>query len=429
MAGFTKRPWFWFAGMALMLALPHAASAEVVVGDGSGVFLDTSAIDAAPVSRGFSAFSRPALLMPGEAPTESIVLTPPGGRKGFGARPLLTPPRGGAAASRLLVPENRRIVLTPPAGAPVRLTPPSSDKVRLTAPGTRRLSALSTAKTARPAKPKPAAKPAREKPLEQAMPEPPVTKPAPPAAEPVAPVMAQPTPTPAPAAPAAAQAPAAPEPPAAKPVAAPAQRSALPAPPPAKPAETPAPALPATAEPMPLIPPAADTAKAPAPAPAAEPPAPAAPMVEAPSTPIADIPAAPAPAAPLEPMTTIAVATPKAIPAPPAGADSRAAATPKASVILNFDASDARLNETHRALLKDIAVRLNEDADASVQLLAYAQAENRSKARRLSLSRALAVRSYLLSQDVRNTRIEVRALGDQVPAGKPDRVDVILQRP
>ncbi|MBN2752245.1 MAG: OmpA family protein, partial [Rhodospirillaceae bacterium] len=81
------------------------------------------------------------------------------------------------------------------------------------------------------------------------------------------------------------------------------------------------------------------------------------------------------------------------------------------------------------ALLKDVVARLSQNADDSVQLLAYAQGENRSKSRRLSLSRALAVRSYLLSQDIRNTRIEVRALGDQIPDGKPDRVDVILQRP
>ncbi len=338
-----------------MLALAQPAAAFTVVGDAPGVFLDPSAIDAAPVRR-FAAYDRPALLMPGEsrAPTQRIVLTPPGGRRSATVGLLLTPPRGQSSSPRLLVPETRRIVLTPPAGTAVRLTPPSTAKARLTAPGEKRMSALSAAPTPRiPAK----AAPAR-------------IAPAIPAAKPE---MTQPTPS------------------AAKP--APAVRSSLPASPPEKPVEAIPPAIPDGGEPMPLIPPA-DAVKA------------APPMAEAPVPPTA-------PEIPATPMAEI--------PAPPT--------TPAAAIALAFDPADARLNETHRALLKSIAARLNEDSDASVQLLAYAQAENRSKERRLSLSRALAVRSYLLSQDVRNTRIEVRALGDQVPSGKPDRVDVVLQHP
>ena len=45
-------------------------------------------------------------------------------------------------------------------------------------------------------------------------------------------------------------------------------------------------------------------------------------------------------------------------------------------------------------------------------------------ARRLSLSRALQVRSYLIDQGVRSTRIDVRALGANVPSGPADRVDI-----
>jgi outer membrane protein OmpA-like peptidoglycan-associated protein len=51
-----------------------------------------------------------------------------------------------------------------------------------------------------------------------------------------------------------------------------------------------------------------------------------------------------------------------------------------------------------------------------------------SQARRLSLSRALAVRSYLIEHGVRSTRMDVRALGNKVPEGPPDRVDVMLVR-
>ena len=64
--------------------------------------------------------------------------------------------------------------------------------------------------------------------------------------------------------------------------------------------------------------------------------------------------------------------------------------------------------------------------ETRLQLLAYASADQTSpsKARRLSLSRALSVRSYLIAKGIRSTRIDVRALGDQVPSGEPNRVDL-----
>ena len=374
MAERTIRSWFWFAGVALAIALPHPASAVTVIGGGPDVFLDVSAIDGTPAKR-FAPFNHPALLMPGESapPSERIILSPPGGRRSLGTRVMLTTPRG--SSGRLLVPENGnpRIVLTPPGGMPVHLIPPSSSSVRLTPPGGKQMSALSKPKT------RPVARPAPEAPI--------ATKPK------IDTPTTKPTVT-----------------------------SALPIAPPPTPVESAPPALPPSeGQPMPLVPPPAAT-----PMPMAAAPEPAVPTVAVP-TPVAEIPSPPAPA-PLEPLTAVAVATPSALPAPPPAADVPVA-TPTAFIALVFDSTDARLNETHRALLKDVVAQLSQDNDASVQLLAYAQAENRSKARRLSLSRALAVRSYLLSQDVHNTRIEVRALGDQVPAGKPDRVDVILQRP
>lgn len=66
-----------------------------------------------------------------------------------------------------------------------------------------------------------------------------------------------------------------------------------------------------------------------------------------------------------------------------------------------------------------------------MQLLAYAGGNelSASKARRLSLSRALAIRSYLIGKGLRSTRIDVRALGNKVPGGQPNRVDLkLIQR-
>jgi outer membrane protein OmpA-like peptidoglycan-associated protein len=104
-----------------------------------------------------------------------------------------------------------------------------------------------------------------------------------------------------------------------------------------------------------------------------------------------------------------------------------AAGAQEALSTITFDKDSARLPDAARDTLAHLASRMTEDATLEVQLLAYAAGdeENASKARRLSLSRALAVRSFLIDQGVRSTRIEVRALGNKVPQGAPDRVDIV----
>jgi outer membrane protein OmpA-like peptidoglycan-associated protein len=64
----------------------------------------------------------------------------------------------------------------------------------------------------------------------------------------------------------------------------------------------------------------------------------------------------------------------------------------------------------------------------SYNVVAYAAGtpEDPSNARRLSLSRALAVRSALIADGVSSARIYVRALGATGGADAPDRVDVTV---
>ena len=83
--------------------------------------------------------------------------------------------------------------------------------------------------------------------------------------------------------------------------------------------------------------------------------------------------------------------------------------------------------EKARPELDALAQKMNTDENMRLQLLAYASGtpEETSRARRMSLSRALAVRSYLIKQGVRNTRMDVRALGNNVQGSPADRVDVI----
>ncbi|MBI3710157.1 MAG: OmpA family protein [Proteobacteria bacterium] len=97
---------------------------------------------------------------------------------------------------------------------------------------------------------------------------------------------------------------------------------------------------------------------------------------------------------------------------------------------IEFPGAATDLPEAAKRLLDPAIADLKKDENLRLQLVAYASGgdDAGSQARRLSLSRALAVRSYLIDQGVRSTRMDVRALGNRVPSGPPDRVDVIVMR-
>lgn len=98
----------------------------------------------------------------------------------------------------------------------------------------------------------------------------------------------------------------------------------------------------------------------------------------------------------------------------------------ESSVRVAFQSGQSKLPSSAQDDLKKMAEDLRTHPDDRVQLQAYAGGEDltASKARRLSLSRALAVRSYLIGQGVRSTRIDVRALGNKTTEEPFDRVDV-----
>ncbi len=101
---------------------------------------------------------------------------------------------------------------------------------------------------------------------------------------------------------------------------------------------------------------------------------------------------------------------------------------PGQSLQITFAVNQATLPDGAQAPLAAIAAKLAADDTLRLQLKAYAGggADSASHARRLSLSRALAVRSQLIGHGVRSTRIDVRALGNKSESGTSDRVDVIL---
>jgi outer membrane protein OmpA-like peptidoglycan-associated protein len=104
------------------------------------------------------------------------------------------------------------------------------------------------------------------------------------------------------------------------------------------------------------------------------------------------------------------------------------ATPPGSGARLVFQPGSADLPAGGETTLKELAQKLNVDESLRLQVVAYADGtpEQASQARRLSLSRALTVRSYLIGQGVRSTRIDVRALGSRAGDGPADRVDLLI---
>ena len=95
---------------------------------------------------------------------------------------------------------------------------------------------------------------------------------------------------------------------------------------------------------------------------------------------------------------------------------------------LVFTAGNAKLTNKTAGQLNAVAKRMKSNSKLRLQLMAYAGGAtvSASQSRRLSLSRALAVRSYLIEKGVRSTGIDVRALGNKYEGGPSDRVDIIV---
>lgn len=112
--------------------------------------------------------------------------------------------------------------------------------------------------------------------------------------------------------------------------------------------------------------------------------------------------------------------------APPSASDALPSGT-EFRVVYPDDMAQT-LSPADTSLLNGIAARLREDEITRLEILGYASGtpETNRESRRLSLERALAVRSYLIDQGIRRTRIDVRALGPTASDGPSDRVDLLL---
>lgn len=105
----------------------------------------------------------------------------------------------------------------------------------------------------------------------------------------------------------------------------------------------------------------------------------------------------------------------------------------KRSTTLEFNKDGTELNGSAKSKLDSIIKAMQSDTSVRAQIRAYASGtpETSGQARRVSLTRALAARSYILDQDIPATRLDIRALGNgqagmDNPAGGMDKVEISL---
>jgi outer membrane protein OmpA-like peptidoglycan-associated protein len=153
---------------------------------------------------------------------------------------------------------------------------------------------------------------------------------------------------------------------------------------------------------------------------------------------------APAPAAPAAPQPAMPESVPENAdispiappapspsaqppPPPPVSDTAKTAAAPTATGLrLTFAPGASDLSPESSTSIRQLTQSAPPHDETTFDLLAYApgKPDDPSTARRVSLSRAMAVRSALIADGVPSARIFVRALGEQYGNGPPDRVDI-----
>jgi len=116
----------------------------------------------------------------------------------------------------------------------------------------------------------------------------------------------------------------------------------------------------------------------------------------------------------------VAMAPPKPVYAPKAAS--------AADMTLEFDRASESLSPAAHDKLQSVIAQMNADDSAKLQVRAYATGDDGSKAaaRSKSLTRATEVRSFLMDNGIKPTRIIVRAMGQETDRKPLDRIDLIF---
>ena len=119
--------------------------------------------------------------------------------------------------------------------------------------------------------------------------------------------------------------------------------------------------------------------------------------------------------------------------AAPAHARAESAAAPAtrddtATTYILFASEAVALNSAAERTLDRLVARAGHGEKPRLRLVAHAGGgDEEDHALRLSLSRVLAVRSYLVEHGIHSSRLDVRAVGNRPEDGGPgDRVDIVL---
>jgi outer membrane protein OmpA-like peptidoglycan-associated protein len=146
--------------------------------------------------------------------------------------------------------------------------------------------------------------------------------------------------------------------------------------------------------------------------------------------PPATLPTSAPPDVALAPIAPPTPGSPAAAPPPPAISESSvSAATSSATGLqVTFGSGQSDLSPSSAAALENLVKTAPTGDATSFNVVAYAAGTpgDPSTARRLSLARALAVRSTLIAHGVSSSHIYVRALGASAGDTTPDRVDVAV---
>ena len=95
-------------------------------------------------------------------------------------------------------------------------------------------------------------------------------------------------------------------------------------------------------------------------------------------------------------------------------------------ILVSFNPEDKELQEKAVLKLNKIVRIMNLNKNQRLELTAYSSEDSASKARRMSLMRALTIRSFLIKRGISSSKLNVKALGNNTGIGPVDRVDIIL---
>lgn len=105
---------------------------------------------------------------------------------------------------------------------------------------------------------------------------------------------------------------------------------------------------------------------------------------------------------------------------------SAGAATAGLLARIDFAPQEMELTGPVRDSLAGVARQLKQEPDARIAIVAYAGADaSAMSARRISLGRALAVRSFLIEHGIQRGRMAVRAFEASAGSGPAERVDIL----